>query len=439
MKHPSKSGRWREKRYAAVNEQRKRIFHERACACIVTAMRRTGTSVATAVLATLVLSALSTLPGAGGRAWAGPAPDQAAARRDEAKAAFGRGNTAYNLGKYVDAIAEFERAYALAKLPEILFNLGQCYRKQWEAEQRSELGRRALHYYEAVVREAPTAKVRPDAEQFITELTPAVNAAEARDRQGKIAAAKGAEALQLAQTMFTSGQLNDAAGVLDRLLREPENGRELLAEGYLLRGRIAAGLGDPLAAEAHFKRAVELRPSIEIADPKGQEIAALEAARKTAAGGLRLVQSPLGEAAANQQAKIDVKVEGDTEKMVSTLELGYRAAETGAYLTTRAAPPATLAVPAPTLSPGAHVDYYVRALDEHGSVLAESGSPTLPFRLQVAIPIELRREPQRWYQKWWFWTAVGAVAVGAGAVTYIETRPGPSNETVFPAATVGGH
>jgi tetratricopeptide (TPR) repeat protein len=396
-------------------------------------MRMTGTSVGAAALIAVTLAT----PGASGRAWAAPAPDQAAARRDEAKAAFGRGNTAYNLGKYPDAIAEFERAYALSKLPEILFNLGQCYRKQWEAEQRSELGRRALHYYEAVVREAPSAKVRPDAEQFITELTPAVTAAEARERQGKIAAAKGGEALQLAQTMFTSGQLNDAAGVLDRLLREPDNGRELLAEGYLLRGRVAAGMGDPLAAEAQFKRALELRPSIEIPDPKGQEAAALEAARKTAGGGLRLVQPPPAEATANQPARIDVKVEGDNEKMVATLELGYRAADTGAFVTTRAKPPATLAVPAPTLSPGARVDYYVRALDEHGGVLAESGSPTLPFRLQVAIPIELRREPQRWYQKWWFWTAVGAVAVGAGAVTYIETRPSPSNELVISGMPVG--
>jgi tetratricopeptide (TPR) repeat protein len=405
-------------------------------------MRMTGTSVARSALATLVVSTLATLatlpmPRAGGRAWAGPAPDQAAARRDEAKAAFGRGNTAYNLGKYADAVVEFEHAYALSKLPEILFNLGQCYRKQWEAEQRSELGRRALHYYEAVVREAPSAKVRPDAEQFIAELTPAVTAAEARERQRKIAAAKGGDALQLAQTMFTNGQLTDAAGVLDRLLREPDNNRELLAEGYLLRGRVAAGMGDPLAAEAQFKRALELRPSIEIPDPKGQEAAALEAARKTAGGGLRLVQSPPGEATANQPAKLDVKIEGDSEKMVSALELGYRTADTGAYLTTRAAPPVALAVPAPTLSPGARVDYYVRALDEHGGVLAESGSPTLPFRLQVAVPIEMRREPQRWYQKWWFWTAVGAVAVGAGAITYIETRPGPSNELVISGTPVG--
>jgi tetratricopeptide (TPR) repeat protein len=411
-----------------VNEQGKRIFHDSVRACNVTAMRTTRTTtVAAAALAALFTSAAPALFG-GARAVAANAVDPAAARRDEAKAAFTRGNTAYNLGKYADAIAEFERAYALSRLPEILFNLGQCYRKQWDAEQRSELGRRALHYYEAVIREAPSAKVRPDAEQFITELTPAIAAAEARERQSKIATAKGGEALQLAQSMFASGQFNEAAGVLERLLREPDNGRELLAEGYLLRGRVAAGLGDLLAAEVQFRRALELRRALEIVDAKPQETAALEAARKTAGGELRLVQVPPGEAAANQPARLDVKIEGDGEKMVSTLELGYRTADTGAFLTKRVKPQETLAVPAPSLPPGARVDYYVRALDEHGGVLAESGSPTLPFRLQVAVPEELAdrqagRRPKQWYEKWWVWTIAGAVVIGAGGTAYMVTRP----------------
>ena len=115
---------------------------------IVNAMRRAGTTVGAAALSALTALAafmLVTLV-SGGRAAAAPsAVDAVAARRDEAKLAFGRGNAAYNLGKYADAIAEFERAYALSRVPEILFNLGQCYRKQWEAEARSELGRRALH------------------------------------------------------------------------------------------------------------------------------------------------------------------------------------------------------------------------------------------------------------------------------------------------------
>src|SRR5678815_5732987 len=126
---------------------------------------------------------------------AAPDAQQRQRQLDEAKAAFAKGNTAYNLGKYNEAIANFEQAYALSRLPEILFNLGQCYRKQWEAEGKktSALGRRALHYYEAVVREAPSSRVRPDADQFSAELGPAIAAAEAQERQGRIAAARGGE------------------------------------------------------------------------------------------------------------------------------------------------------------------------------------------------------------------------------------------------------
>src|SRR5262245_52909777 len=131
---------------------------------LLAAMRRMGTTVATAALAALVTTVLPAVAGRG-RALAQVGEPEKAARRAEAKAAFGRGNTAYNLGKYAEAIVEFENAYAGSRLPDILFNLGQCYRKQWEADPRSELGRRALHYYEAVLRESSTEKVRADANQ----------------------------------------------------------------------------------------------------------------------------------------------------------------------------------------------------------------------------------------------------------------------------------
>jgi hypothetical protein len=79
------------------------------------------------------------------------------------------------------------------------------------------------------------------------------------------------------------------------------------------------------------------------------------------------------------------------------------------------------------LTPGARIDYYVRALDDAGSVLAESGAPTLPFHLQVADPAAAARvaaaKPGPFYTRWWFWTLVGAAAVGAGAGTYVATRP----------------
>ena len=131
------------------------------------------------------------------------------------------------------------------------------------------------------------------------------------------------------------------------------------------------------------------------------------------------MQTPPGEATANQPARIDVKIEGDSEKMVAALELGYRTGDTGAFLTTRAKPPAILAVPAPVLAPGARVDYYVRALDEHGGVVAESGTPALPFRLQVALPIVAAARAAALVPEVVVLDAVGAAAVGAGAITYV--------------------
>ncbi len=366
---------------------------------IIRAMRRPNARRVLPTVSALVFPTLATLVtlAAMPHAVAAPPPAPAAgaaAKSDEARAAFVRGNTAYNLGKYSEAIADFEQAYALSRLPEILFNLGQCYRKQWDAEKKSALGRRALHYYETLVREAPTSRVRPDAEQFIAELAPAVAAAESRERQGLIAAARGADALRLAQTSFTAGQLQEAGAILDRLLREPDNGRELLAEAYLLRGRVAAASGDLLGAEVQFRRALELRPSAEIADPRGQEVAALEAARKTVPpGGLRLVQTPLGELPARQPAALAVKVEGDGEKLVSTLELGYRQGEAGAFLTSRATPPAPLVIPEAALPPGARVDYYVRALDAHGGDgrRERDPCPAVPAAGRGAAPAGLAR------------------------------------------------
>jgi len=396
------------------------------------------------------------------RAQGAPAtPAADSAHREEAKGEFGQGNVAYNLGKYDEAVAHFEKAYSLSRVPEILFNLGQCYRKLWEADKKSELGRRALHYYQALVREAPQSRVRADADQFIAELEPAVAQAEARERQGLIDSARGAEALRLAQTFLRDGQLADAASTADRLLHEPDNGRELLAEAYVVRGRTAARLGDALGAEAQFRRALELRPSAELTDAVPAESAAFEAARRTVGpGGLRLVQAPVGEVPAGKPSEIALTVEGDSEQLVATLELGYRRGDGGAFVTTRTpyapigvpapagAPPiasgpraAALVIPAAALVAGTHVEYWVRALNAQGSVLAESGSATLPFRLPVAAPAIAARPAAtapastRWFKRWWVWTIVGVVAIGGGAAAYASTRGGGDGLTTYMTQT----
>lgn len=47
---------------------------------------------------------------------------------------FEAGSAAYNLGRFADAIARFEEAYALLRASSLLYNLGQAYAKAYEVD-----------------------------------------------------------------------------------------------------------------------------------------------------------------------------------------------------------------------------------------------------------------------------------------------------------------
>jgi hypothetical protein len=91
----------------------------------------------------------------------------------EARRAYDRGVTEYNLGRFDRAIAEFERAYELDPAPMLLYNLAQ-------AERRKGNLRRAVFLYERFVTQAPTAENASNARRHIQELTAAIRAEEAK-------------------------------------------------------------------------------------------------------------------------------------------------------------------------------------------------------------------------------------------------------------------
>jgi tetratricopeptide (TPR) repeat protein len=76
---------------------------------------------------------------------------------DEAKAVFSRAEKAYGVGRFEEALADFERAYALLPLPGFLFNLGQCHRNLGNWEQA---GRFYQEYLDRQPRAANADKVR---------------------------------------------------------------------------------------------------------------------------------------------------------------------------------------------------------------------------------------------------------------------------------------
>ncbi len=89
-----------------------------------------------------------------------------AARADDAATArehYQRGTSYYDLGKYPEAIKEFEAAYEIKNDPALLYNLAQSNRLAGNSEQ-------ALHFYRTYLRYVPKAKNRAEIEERITQL-----------------------------------------------------------------------------------------------------------------------------------------------------------------------------------------------------------------------------------------------------------------------------
>lgn len=103
---------------------------------------------------------------AGGVALAQPQPAKKVAEQH-----FIRGNTAYNLGQFDEAVAHFTKAYEAWQRPEFLYNIAQSYRLARNCKQ-------ALHFYKRFrsLKDADPASPlspneREEVDRFISQLT----------------------------------------------------------------------------------------------------------------------------------------------------------------------------------------------------------------------------------------------------------------------------
>lgn len=73
--------------------------------------------------------------------------DPAAADRANAEAAYRQGSDLYELGKYADAIEQFQRAWELSKESQLLYNLGQAHWKWFDADPEIDHLRQAALFF----------------------------------------------------------------------------------------------------------------------------------------------------------------------------------------------------------------------------------------------------------------------------------------------------
>jgi tetratricopeptide (TPR) repeat protein len=111
-------------------------------------MRRAA---ATAVLFVAVLAARASVAG------------EAAVEERPGRALFARAEAKFNVGRFDEALVDYQAAYDAEPLPAFLFNIGQCYRNMGNYE-------RAQFFFRRYAALDPHSPNRPAAEQLIVEM-----------------------------------------------------------------------------------------------------------------------------------------------------------------------------------------------------------------------------------------------------------------------------
>jgi tetratricopeptide (TPR) repeat protein len=87
-----------------------------------------------------------------------------------AREAFDEAERLYQLGRFEEAIASYEKAYALDAQPAFLYNIALAHRRQYEIDRKPEHLRRARELYRNYLLLEPTTPGRAGIERLIEDL-----------------------------------------------------------------------------------------------------------------------------------------------------------------------------------------------------------------------------------------------------------------------------
>ncbi|MBN2495735.1 MAG: hypothetical protein JXR96_14170 [Deltaproteobacteria bacterium] len=252
-------------------------------------------------------------------------------------------------------------------------------------------------------------------------------------------AAGGNAFLVEAKELFARLEYEKAVRALQAALERPDNTREDVLDIYRLSGICWASMGEEAKAEEAFARLLSIEPGYRFPTARSPRLVApLERARKRAGKGILVTLEPEAKEGQERDFALRLRIEADPLALCARAVLFHRAAgQAGASKTSYELEPGVVEriLRPPVQERAAYHDYHLVVTDRWGGVLLELGSAANAFRM-VLEPEMLEAEQQvAWYESWWFWTAVGGVALaGAGATAYF-LWPRPPDRVDFELST----
>lgn len=260
------------------------------------------------------------------------------------------------------------------------------------------------------------------------------------------AIASGQDSLAEARQKLENLDFPGALEASERALESPQAGPAELVDAYRVMGLSLSAQDRKKESLDAFIKLLSIDPDFQISADISPKLSApfhqaLVKARDFVP--ITLVHSPAGPRKNPQLKELSVNLISDPHSLVKQLRACYR---TGSEPWSRTPPvevsqPDSFSLPLPAGASSKDVQYYFEALTAAGGVLARAGSRDQPLGAKpaatatapdpdslavppVALEDEHRDRGPEWYQSWWFWTAVGAVVVGASVGVYAGVASG---------------
>jgi hypothetical protein len=246
--------------------------------------------------------------------------------------------------------------------------------------------------------------------------------------------------LDEARQMYANFQLEGLISKLEFALAVKGINEDQKVEIFKLMAFTHASFDDDSKAQEAFLRLLEVRPRYELtgASPKIRQYFATAQRQFKERQAVKLQHTPPRASATGATTSVDVVATSGAER-VAAMTLHYRPEGDKGFSQTQmqAGENGAFSAAVPNIFPGPagrrKIEYFVRARDKGGALLAGVGEESQPLVVEVETVEAVKSTPI--YKSGWFWAVTGVVV--AGAAVGIATPFLLRKDAAPPAGTLG--